>query len=194
MGKSNGQKPLRHELLEAKSRARSERGNSTAVRRSHPDANGARPVIDWNQAFAYYAALPTSERSYRAVAREYRVSEHTVGKWAARDEWEARVKAIEARARAKVDRRAVRSLADRMETVVRAADATMAVYAQQLQAGEVKVSPQDVVALAKLQQLLEGHADSRVETVFAEVVNLSDDELEQELERMKQLDNASEEV
>lgn len=46
-----------------------------------------RTRIDWGVAKAYYVALPTSERSFARVAREYRVTPLTVRKHAHRDGW-----------------------------------------------------------------------------------------------------------
>jgi hypothetical protein len=188
MGQANGRRQGRMALHEAKARAASERVVTPLAKRSHPNANGPHPVIDWNAAFAYYASLPANERSLAAVSRQMGVSEASVQKHARLDGWKSRVAAIEDQARQAVDRRAVRSLQERMETVIRLAEATQVTYAQQLQAGEVRVTPQDIVALAKLQQLLEGRPDARVEQLYADVANLSDEELEDELERMKSLD------
>jgi hypothetical protein len=57
-----------------------------------------RTRIDWNAARAFYVSLPTTDRSFARVAREYHVTTHTVGKHARREGW------VEAAAEA--DRRA----------------------------------------------------------------------------------------
>jgi hypothetical protein len=159
------------------------------VKNASKNHHGGRPCIDWQQAFTYFAGLSPGERSYRVVAEHFDVSWTTVKKWAHRDRWEERAAQMDAEAAARVRHQQVRSLAERMETVIRLAEGTMARYAERLTAGDVRVTAQDVVALAKLQLVLEGRPDTRVETVFADLGRVSDEDLAEELERMRQLDS-----
>src|ERR671938_98760 len=69
----------------------------------HPGSDRGRPAVDWEQAFAHYAALPPELRSYEAVAREFAVSVRTVEKHGRLGRWRERVRAIEAQATAELD-------------------------------------------------------------------------------------------
>ncbi len=60
-------------------------------------------------AFDFYLSLG-SERSYQTVADKYGVSKQSVTKLATREKWQQRIAAIEAKARANTDARAVETL------------------------------------------------------------------------------------
>lgn len=55
---------------------------------------GARPAIDWEEAFAFYAAQPPRERSYASVGRQFDVSPRTVEKHGRDGHWKQRLREI----------------------------------------------------------------------------------------------------
>ncbi len=78
--------------------------------------------IDWEAAFAYYAELGW-QRRYAAVAERYSVSLTAVKEHARRNGWQGRVTHIDARARARADRRLERVL---VAAIVRDVEAIIA--------------------------------------------------------------------
>jgi hypothetical protein len=116
-----------------------------------PGSDRGRPVLDWEQAFAYYAALPPELRSYGAVAREFAVSVRTVEKHGRHGRWRERVRAIEAEAGAELDRQLGASRVKTFADVQKLIEASYLTYAQQLRNGDVKIKAADLPRLAKLQ-------------------------------------------
>ena len=110
-----------------------------------------RPALDWEQAFAYYAALPPEQRSYGAVARKFGVSVRTVEKHGRLRGWRERVRAIEAEAGAELDRQLGESRVKTLADVQKLIEASYLTFAQQLRNGDVKIKAADLPRLAKLQ-------------------------------------------
>jgi hypothetical protein len=86
----------------------------------------------------------------------------------------------------------IRSLEERMKTVVLLAEETTSRYADQLRRGEVRVTPTDVVAVTKLQLLIEGHVEHRLDGAFSHVTQLTDEELTEELGSLRELQEGHE--
>jgi hypothetical protein len=120
-----------------------------------PGSNRGRPAIDWEDAFTYYASLPASERSYRAVADHFGVSVRTVERHGREDGWKQRLGAIEAAAAAGNDARLAETRAKRRADLLRLIDASLTTYARQLSAGTTRVAPNHLTQFHRLLQELE---------------------------------------
>ena len=128
-----------------------------------PASDLGRPVLDWEQAFAYYAALPPESRSYLAVAAEFGVSVRTVEKHGRNDSWRERVRAIEAQAAAELDERLGHARAEQMAEIDKLMHASFLTYDQQLRSGQVRISAADFARLVKLMLQLHGEPGERIE-------------------------------
>jgi hypothetical protein len=109
-----------------------------------------RAVIDWQQAFLYYAALPPHERSYQAVAAEFEVSVRTVERHGMVERWQEQARAIDAQALADAAEAVRRGRADQISDVQKLIEASLISYAQQLREGRVRLAPADLPRLVKL--------------------------------------------
>ncbi len=105
--------------------------------------------VDWEAAFAYYAALPPGERSYAAVGVHFNVSPRTVETHGRTGGWKQRLRAIDAETAA----RTVDVLSDaRVEEVHklrRLIEASLITYAERLRDG-MRMSPADLERLNRL--------------------------------------------
>jgi hypothetical protein len=115
-----------------------------------PGSDRGRAAIDWEAAFAYYAALPPERRSYDAVAREFAVSVRTVEKRGRLGRWRERVRAIEAQAGAELDRQLGQARVKQIADVEKLIEASFLTYAQQLRNGDVQIKAADLPRLVKL--------------------------------------------
>src|SRR4051794_17040869 len=104
-------------------------------------SQGGRPAIDWAEAFAFWASLPATDRSYQAVADTFGVSARTVERHGHEENWRQQLREIERAASETVARQLAASRAERAATFERLIDATALTYAQQLRNGTVKVRP-----------------------------------------------------
>lgn len=152
--------------------------SSAAATRSSPVAdrpagsNRGRPSIDWEEAFTYYASLPDTARSYRALADQYGVSVRTVELHGRRERWRERLAQIKAEAAATADQLMVQTRAEQIAELNLLIDASLTTYAQQLRAGMVKVVPGDLLRLFKLrEELFAQEAAERGEQRAREVVH-----------------------
>jgi hypothetical protein len=118
--------------------------------RRQPGSDRGRPAIDWEQAYAYYAALPPERRSYEAVALEFGVSVRTVEKHGRLGGWRQRVRALEAQAAAELDRQLGQARTKQLADVQKLIEASFLSYAQQLRNGDVKIKAADLSRLVKL--------------------------------------------
>jgi hypothetical protein len=118
--------------------------------RRQPGSDRGRPAIDWEQAYAYYAALPPERRSYEAVAVEFGVSVRTVEKHGRRGGWRERVRALEAQAAAELDRQLGQARVKQLADVQKLIEASLLSYAQQLRNGDVQIKAADLPRLFKL--------------------------------------------
>lgn len=105
--------------------------------------------VDWEAAFAYYAALPPGARTYAAVAAHFNVSARTVETHGRTGGWKQRLRAIDAETAA----RTVDVLADaRVEEVNkmrRLIEASLIAYAERLRDG-MRMAPADLERLNRL--------------------------------------------
>jgi hypothetical protein len=115
-----------------------------------PGSDRGRPAIDWEQAFAHYAALPPERRCYEAVAVEFGVSVRTVEKHGRRERWRERLRGIEAQAAAELDKTLGQARAKQLADVEKLIEASFVLYAQQLRNGDVQIKATDLPRLVKL--------------------------------------------
>jgi len=148
------------------------------VAERRPGSDRGRPAIDWEQAFHTYAALPDSERSYRAVADTYGVSVRTVETHGRKEHWKERLGRIKAEAAAAADEQLAESRAQKLAELELLIDASLTSYAQQLRAGSVRVAPVDLLRLFKLREELWAQEAAERSTQRADVnaVDLEDAE------------------
>jgi hypothetical protein len=111
-------------------------------------------LIDWEDAFGYYASLPDQGRSYQSVAERFRVSVRTVERHGREERWKERLARIKAEAADAADQRIANARAEKLAELELLIDASMTSYAQQLRAGSVKVVPSDLLRLFKLREEL----------------------------------------
>jgi hypothetical protein len=123
----------------------------------------SRPLIDWEEAFRFYASLPVDRRSYRAVADQFGVSIRTVEKHGRSGRWRERVERIQQQASAHADEQLARAWAERLADIEQLLDASFVVYAQRLRGGSARVTASDFVGLVKLALQLRGEPTDRVE-------------------------------
>src|SRR2546425_8335358 len=91
-------------------------------------SNLGRPAIDWQQAFLYYAALPSDTRSYQAVAAEFGVSPRTVERHGRSERWKQRAGEVDRTAAAAAAARLAEARADRIADVEKLIDASFVSY------------------------------------------------------------------
>lgn len=124
-----------------------------------PGSDLGRLIVDWEAAFAHYAALQPEARSYKAIAAEFGVSVRTVERRGRLGHWRERVRGIEAQAAAEADRRRGQTRAEQLADVEKLIQASFVQYAQQLRSGDVRISATDVGRLFNLLQQLWGEPD-----------------------------------
>src|SRR5438105_6970733 len=104
---------------------------------------GPRAAIDWEAAFAFYAALSPAERSYRAVADEFKVSSRTVETHGRNEQWKARLRSIKEEARSRTAEALTEARVEEIDKLRRLIDASHVVYAEALRNG-MRMSPADL--------------------------------------------------
>jgi len=125
---------------------------------------GSHSAIDWDAAFAYYAALG-STRTFRHVREHMGVGQRTVERAAIRLNWKARIAEHDREVAAQVDRTLVRDRSLRVADTLRIIDASRLKFAANLREQTFRLTGSDFVGLIKLEQLLEGEATDRVSVV-----------------------------
>src|SRR5690242_14942489 len=110
---------------------------------------GTRPAIDWEEAFAFYAALPPGERSYAAVAAEFGVSVRTVETHGRDERWKARLLAIKEETRSRTAEALIEARVEEVEKLRRLIEASFVAYAEALRAG-MRMGPGDLERLNRL--------------------------------------------
>jgi hypothetical protein len=116
----------------------------------HTGSNLGRAAIDWEQAFAFYAALPPHQRCYQAVADRFGVSVRTVEKHGRNDHWKQRLQSINAHATAEADAALGEARAEHLVNIAKLIEASLIGYAEELRRGEVPIRPADLQRLHKL--------------------------------------------
>ena len=120
-----------------------------------PGSDLGRPLIDWEQAFAFFASLPPERRSYAAVAAEFGVSVRTVERHGRSEQWQQRLRLINAQAAAETNSMLGRARAEQIGKLVKLIDASLVAYAERLRRGDVRIGPADLDRLYKLWQQLQ---------------------------------------
>lgn len=121
-----------------------------------------RPMIDWEEAFAYYATLDPTVRALRLVAERFGISLKTVKRRSSELGWSARLKEIEAQAREQANGMIVRDRAVRIQESIVMIDRARLRFLEQLNDPEYKLSGNEMAALMRHESLLEGEATDRV--------------------------------
>lgn len=119
--------------------------------------------IDWGEALAFYIALGPVDRTYAAVARQFGISEAGVRRVAKRDNWYARAVEIDQRQAELMERDAVKSLTVRNRRTIRLVNAARDNYLDALELKGLVPDGREVAALLRIEQLIEGEADRRIE-------------------------------
>lgn len=115
---------------------------------------GARPRIDWSEAFAYFSS--DGATTFAEVGAKFGVSDVSVGKHARKDNWLERRKALLDKA---AERSALRTLDERNRRTLLLIDKARD-HLSSDDADDPKWS--DLAPLVKLEQLIEGEATDRV--------------------------------
>lgn len=113
-----------------------------------------RTLIDWEDAFVYYASLPARQRSYRAVADHFQVSVRTVETHGRSANWKQRLRAIANKAAAEAEHTLVAGRVDELQKLRKLIDASLVSYAERLRRGEMRMSPADLERLNRLSRSL----------------------------------------
>jgi hypothetical protein len=115
-----------------------------------PRSERGRAAIDWEQAFAFYAALSAPSRSYAAVAAEFGVSVRTVETHGRGEGWRERLRAIEREAARATDDSVREAKVGQLQKLLKLIDASLIGYADKLRQGEVRMTPADLERLHRL--------------------------------------------
>jgi hypothetical protein len=149
-----------------------------------------RPLIDWHQAFFFYAGLPPEERGYGLVAEEFGVSVRTVERHGRIERWKERARELDQSAAAAAAERLREQRTEKLLGVEKLIDASYLTYATQLRDGKVRISPADLPRLHKLRTDLWTEADQPIaETAEPETV-APIDPAEHKLQVLRALDAA----
>jgi hypothetical protein len=127
-----------------------------------PRGRPSRRKFDHDAAFDYWLNPGGQRRSYNEVARQFGVAEPSVLRVASFNDWPARAWEIEQQAHEAAAKRAVKTVAQRIEEDLRLIDAGKLAVARRLQAGTIVADLGDLVALVKLEQVLVGGPSERI--------------------------------
>jgi hypothetical protein len=117
-----------------------------------PGSNRGRAAIDWQEAYLFYASLPAERRDYQTVADEFEVSRRTVERHGRHDHWKHKAQELDSESVRAAAGRIRDKRADELVDTEKLVDATYVSYANQLVAGEVKVTPTHFVKLFQLRE------------------------------------------
>jgi hypothetical protein len=115
-----------------------------------PGSDRGRPVLDWDQAFLYYAGLPPEQRDYATVAAEFGVSPRTVERHGRKERWRERARELDREASRAAAARLVEERAARLSDLERLVEASFLGIAQKLREGTLRLSAADLPRLHKL--------------------------------------------
>lgn len=126
--------------------------------------------VDWAAALGYWLNLAPTERTYAQVAREYRVTAHTVRKHAHAEGWLKTLADVDRRAREAIEKASVKTAKDRAIQTARIRDLTADAIERKLTVKEGEVPAIDDAVLARIfadvdrmTRLDDGAATDRVE-------------------------------
>jgi hypothetical protein len=115
-------------------------------------ADGSRrgkTTVEWEAAFAYYAALPPGERSYVAVGAHFGVSARTVETHGRTGRWKQRLRDIDAQTAARTIDVLADARVEEIHKLRRLIEASLIGYAERLRDG-MRMSPADLERLNRL--------------------------------------------
>jgi hypothetical protein len=118
---------------------------------------------DWDTIATYFCSLPPGKRTYGEVARKFGVSEVSVGIHARAERWDDHARGFDEKRRAELEKRSIRSIAERDADTIKLIEAARIRFAQQLRDPAFKISASEMAALVKLERLLEGQPTERVD-------------------------------
>lgn len=130
-----------------------------------PGSGRGRPGCDWEEAFAFWAALPNEQRTYAAVAAKFGVSVRTVERRGREGGWRERLQAINTSAAATTDLRIGEAKAKTVGQMLKLLEATLVAYAENVRHGQLRTAPADLERMFKLLHVL--HAELETPTVRA---------------------------
>lgn len=122
----------------------------------------ARKGIDWDRVFYDFAALSPPDRNLTKVAEALGVGRRTIMSIAKRHRWKQRLAAIDEKARADREKRAIRTLNERFEDTLRIIEAGRMRYAQRLRDPNYQMTGQEFFALSRLELLIEGRDTHKI--------------------------------
>lgn len=128
------------------------------------------PRVNWEAAWAYYAALPPERRQFSAVAARFGVSDTAVRKQAIARGWLERIREVDTRTRGKVENVIVR---DRAREITKTLEIIALAESELLgrpRAGGAEVRLADLPALVRLRELLLGEATERVQVGEVKII------------------------
>lgn len=125
-----------------------------------PRRTGPKRKVEPDVAFSYWWN-DGDTRTQRETAAYFGVALSTIEKWSRDDEWPARSARLDLEAREKADKLLAKQAVERVRHNLQLISASKAAYARRLQAGDVNVSPTELVALIKAEQLLTGGVTER---------------------------------
>ena len=126
--------------------------------------------LDHEAAFNFYGKMGV-RRSLREVAKEFKCNKRTIQKVNKRNNWQARLRAIEKEARENATRDMIRDMSEVSERHLKLARAIQSRGAQALSKLEFDSAWHGARAIemaAKLERLILGHATERVAPLIAE--------------------------
>lgn len=125
--------------------------------------SGGKSAVDWEAAFAFYAALPPRERTYAAVAAEFNVSPRTVETHGRSDHWKQRLRTIDTETAARTVDALVDARVEEINKLRRLIEASLFAYAERLREG-MRMSPADLERLNRLSlALIDEAANPRID-------------------------------
>ncbi len=119
--------------------------------------------IDWDEAFAFYCNLDKTQRTYRAVAEAFPISEQSVKVRGRTEDWPAAAAEIDRQAAEAAMRKVVKSRSERVAATLKFADDYVDAAAKNLKDGTLDIKASDVPALVKTAELLLGEPTDRVQ-------------------------------
>lgn len=122
--------------------------------------SGYRSKIDWDEAFAFYAACGP-KRTYGEVASKFGVSETAVRRRAGAEDWRDRAATLDEEAARNAERAVVRDRSERIAHTIRIVDLARVRFEQELEDPDFTLTANGFADLVKLEQLLEGKPTER---------------------------------
>ena len=114
-----------------------------------PGSDRGRTATDWEDAFAYWAALPPERRQYAVVADRFGVSVRTVQKHARVERWRERQRRIQVQAASELDKRLGHAQAEQTAEIIQIGKATLIRYAEQLRRGDTRIRASEFERISK---------------------------------------------